>query len=215
MNACTSIIAAWQGYLTSMHAYCILSTLLVVVVAFENVVAFWAAKRAAVLGDLDAAFRRVAGTEENRQKTIKVQAVVRGMLAKRNVKLAAEEAHAPLGPKQGKSSLPTNAVVPFDGTGKGGSSGRVLERIRKTPPRPQKAARHRWMRASQRRTKRLLDAVSIWSASYLDGVSFVLFSIAFAIMHAYTLFASLHLQPSNLSNAAPALPSFCYTPCDA
>jgi uncharacterized membrane protein len=103
--------------------------------------------------------------------------------------------------------------VPFDGTGKGGSSGRVLERIRKTPPRPQKAARHRWMRASQRRTKRLLDAVSIWSASYLDGVSFVLFSIAFAIMHAYTLFASL--QPSNLSNAAPALPSFCYTPCDA
>lgn len=151
-------------------------------------------------------------------KAVKVQAAVRGMLAKKYTKQATRTTaggEAAIAAVDGKSTRPTpylasNAVLPFDTTGGGGGSERVMERARTLPPRQEATAQQKWMRATRKRTKHIFDAAAVWSASYLDFLACILFTLAFVVVHIFTLWASL--QPS-APNAALGLPDFC-VPCE-
>lgn len=113
------------GYLTTMHSYCLLATMLVVGVAIENILAYWADQRHAKVLYLAERLKSITGSEANRSRAIRVQAAIKGFLTRRRRQRAAAAAggegrHAGGGGGGGEVQIATVVrEVPAPGSSKG------------------------------------------------------------------------------------------------
>ena len=199
------------GYLTAMHSYCLWSTVLVVLVALENVLAYWCHVRYQKLEQVAALFRRVMGSKDSRRRALMLQERIRQFVARCRERRRAEAGASSVGTRR---KLPSNVVAP-ESSPEAAEWARPRQPAEEEPaaataaaytsPRPaplrrpptwlgstimrlnqrhmHDGQRARWRRRALRSASRKLDELVVIGAKHLDHASFVVFPALFAAMH--------------------------------
>jgi len=168
------------GYLTNMHAFCLASTGLVVVVALENVLAFWADRRDTKVKWLNTVLRRATGSAECRAKALMVQRAMRRYLAIKHARGRLQKQRT--GSKVAWS--PSATVTPVDGAPPPHDGTAATAVLAGSVARRQRS--NVW-RLALRVANRWLDALAVWAARFLDNFAFAAFPAVFIVLYSMTL----------------------------
>ena len=181
------------GYLTHLHALCFVSTAVVILLGFENVVVYAADMRNARLQAVImkmALFKKESNTKEGNESTLKLQRAWRKKKAKAWQEKQVLDHSGISTPREGNAVQTfkprSTAIAPVQVAPSGAPEAAAAKLRQQKKRKPKSMSMYGCLRSV---SSSLLDRFSIWAANWLDYVSFFVFAggfcVAWGVLYVY------------------------------